>query len=69
VAARAALASALDPLLDNSAAEIRVDQAAVGALDRLLQTGVVDALTPGVPNQPFGFEDAHAIFLRHNYST
>jgi hypothetical protein len=52
-------------LLDNSAAEIRVDQAAVGALDRLFQTGVVDALTPGAPNQPFGFEDAHAMFLRY----
>jgi hypothetical protein len=51
------------------AAEIRVDQAAVGALDRLLQTGVVDALTPGVPNQPFGFEDAHACSYVTNYST
>jgi hypothetical protein len=63
------LAGARDPLLDNSAAEIRVDQTAVGALDRLLQTGVADALTPGVPNQPFGFENTHAMFLYSNYST
>src|SRR6266851_4339105 len=69
VAAGAALPAARDPLLDDAAAEIDVDQATPGALDRLSQATVSDSLTPRVAHQPFGFEDAHTPPNTINYST
>jgi hypothetical protein len=69
VAARAALSFPSDPLLDDAAAKIGVDQATGGARYGLAQAPIRNPLAARVPHQPFGFEDSHAIPNSINYST
>jgi hypothetical protein len=48
-----------DTLVDQPAAQIRVNQAPLCPLDCLPQTGVSDSLTPGKPREPPRFENLH----------
>jgi hypothetical protein len=54
-----ALAPTSDSLLDEAAAEIGVDEAALGSGDRLKQTAVRDAFLPRVAREPLRLEDVH----------
>jgi hypothetical protein len=62
VAAGAALPAARDPLLDDAAAQVGVDRATTGALDRLPEAMIGNPVATRIPRHPFGFEDFHAIF-------
>jgi len=61
VAAGAALPLPRDPLLDDAAAKIGVDQATGSTINRLAQAPIRNPLAARKPHQPFGFEDLHAI--------
>src|SRR5262249_55855540 len=60
VTARAALARPRHPLLDDPAAQIRVDQAALGTPHRLRETGIRDALASRKPREALGLKHPHA---------
>jgi hypothetical protein len=49
-----------DPLLDDAAAKIGVDQATGRAPYGLAQASIRNPLAARVPHQPFGFENSHA---------
>jgi hypothetical protein len=55
------LSSTRDPLLDDAATKIGVDQAMGRALDGLAQASIRNPLAARVPHQPFGFKNSHAI--------
>jgi hypothetical protein len=61
VAAGASLPFARDPLLDDPATEIGIDQATGCALDRIAQAPIRNPRAARVSHQPFGFEDSHAV--------
>jgi len=63
VAAGPSLPGTCDPLLDDAAAEIGVDQAAFGAKRCVAQAAVGYPLPAGETGQPFGFVDPHEAVL------
>jgi hypothetical protein len=61
VSARPSLALPRDALLDEAAAQIGVNQAALCAFYCLAQTGVHDLFVPGKPREPLRFEDPNLV--------
>ena len=59
IAAGAPLARPRHPLLDHAAAEIGIDQAALGTLDRLAEPGIVDAFLAREPRKVSRLEHPH----------
>ena len=57
---RTTLAWPRHALLDQSAPEIGIDQAALGPLDCVKQSAVSDALISREPREPFGDKQPHA---------
>jgi hypothetical protein len=67
VPARAALAFAREPLLDNATTEIGVNEATLSAFDGIAQAVVINPLLAGKTTETLGREDSHDTSPRNHY--
>jgi hypothetical protein len=67
VPARAALAFAREPLLDNATTEIGINEATLSALDGIAQAVVINPLLAGKTTETLGREDSHDTSPRNHY--
>jgi hypothetical protein len=57
-------------LLDHATAKVGIDQATIGAIDRIPERAILYAFLARKAHKPLGLEDPHALFpITTNYNT